>query len=157
MKRIISLFALTMAFSASAADQKILNIVNNIENKNYDLILEVDENQVARGLKVFDHTMRDTKEYDMSNLNQGVILKEEQGYKVIVLKSGDFEHDRGGSMDVDYLKNGIVGSRGKMNLEVQFDGKDWVVFSNGSKVKNLKFYPNKVFGKVVGISKIVAD
>lgn len=157
MKGTIILFSLLLSGLVQAADQKILNIINYIENSTFDLIIEVDENQVAKGLKVYDHQKKDTKQYDMSNLNAGVVLKEQSGHKVIILKSSDFEHDRGGEMDVDYLKNGIVGSRATMNLEVQFDGKKWGVLNNGSTIKNLKFYPNKVFGKVVGISKVVAD
>ena len=156
MKSILILVTLLSSSLVMAADQKILNIINAIDNKNYDLIMEVDEDNRASGLKVFDHSNKDTKNYNMDKLESGVVLKEEQGHKVIVLKGQSFDHDRGGDVKIDYLYNGITGSRKDMDLEIQFDGKKWQVYSNARRISNLKFKGKTIFGKVVGVASVEA-
>lgn len=156
MKKILILASLLVSTWAMAADQKILNIINTIENKNYDLIIEVDDSSRATGLKVYDQAMKDSKSYNMNNLKTGVVLKEQSGHKVIVLKGQSFDHDRGGDVKVDYLYNGITGSRKEMELEIQFDGKKWQVYSNGGRISNLRFKGKTVLGKVVGVASVEA-
>ena len=92
----------------------------------------------------------------MDKLESGVVLKEEQGHKVIVLKGQSFDHDRGGDVKIDYLYNGITGSRKDMELEIQFDGQKWQVYSNARRISNLKFKGKTIFGKVVGVASVEA-
>lgn len=156
MKNILILATLLTSTWAMAADQKLLNIINTIDNKNYDLIIEVDESSRATGLKVYDQTMKDSKSYNMDNLKTGVVLKEQSGHKVIVLKGQSFDHDRGGDVKVDYLYNGITGARRDLQLEIQFDGQKWQVYSNGGRISNLKFKGKTILGKVVGVASVDA-
>lgn len=141
---------------AAANDHKVLTVKNSDENTYFDLFITVDEDLNAKGLKMYDREDKDWKGFDIKNLSKGVILKQEGEHKVIILKSGDFEEDRGGNFKVDYLHNGITGKRGEMPIEFDFDGTSWKVFHGGVEIKMLDFKLKKFLGQTIGIEKVIA-
>ena len=141
---------------AEVTNQKVLTVKNSDENSYFDLYITLDEDQLAQGLKMYDREDKDWTNFQVSNLKKGVVLKQEGSHKVIILKSGDFEEDRGGHFKVDYLHNGITGARGEMPIKFDFDGTSWKVFHGGVEIKMLDFKLKKFFGKTIGIDKVVA-
>lgn len=137
-------------------NEKVLTVKNSEENSLFDLYIAKDSEDKAKGLKMYDRGDKDWTNFDINNLKKGVILKEEGGHKVIILKSGDFEEDRGGHFKVDYLHNGITGKRRDIEIKFDFDGTKWRVFHRGSEVNLLDFKVKKFFGKTIGIEKVVA-
>lgn len=157
MKKLFYLIIWTLVSTpATAGTVKILTLKNLDDRSVYDLHIETNEEDHATGLMLYDHTEKDWVEWDVSKISQGLPVKEEGSHKVIVLRSRDFEKDRGGHFTVDYLKNGITGKRGSMPMEFDFDGHGWKVYHQGIKVTRLDFKLNKVFGKAVGISQVIA-
>ncbi|MCF8059025.1 MAG: hypothetical protein K9K67_07000 [Bacteriovoracaceae bacterium] len=152
---------LTFQFSiissyAGTADLKVLTVKNSDEGSFFDLYIKADEELRAVGLKMYDRDDKDWKDFDVKNLQKGVILKEEGEHKVIVLKSNDFEDDRGGHFKVDYLHNGITGKREDIDIKFDFDGTSWRIFHNGQEVSLLDFKLKKFFGKTIGIEEVIA-
>lgn len=145
-----------MMGKVNAKDLKILTVTNNDDGVTYDLFIDANEEMKAKGLKMYDRSEKDWTNFEISNLSNGAILKEEGSYKVILLKSNDFEPDRGGHFKVDYLYNGITGSRKEMPVSIDFDGHAWKVFHNGSEIKLLDFQVKKFLGKTIGIEKVLA-
>lgn len=150
----IGLFALLFAGTVSAKDFKLFLVTNDMDNDSYEFILKADSNDVANGLKMKDRKKGDITNFAMGNLRSGVVLRKEGSHKVIIVKSNDFEFDRGGHLKVDYLYNGITGSRKSLDLKVDYNGSTWTVYSRGSKVNRLHFKGKKVFGKIVGIKEV---
>lgn len=142
--------------TANAVDVKVLTVTNNDDNGFYDLYIDVNEFNEAQNLKMYDRSAKDWTTWTPDKLAAGLILKESGSHKVIILKSKDFEKDRGGNCVMDYLYNGITGKRKSMDVEIDFNGTTWGVFLDGKKVELLDFRVKKVFGKVVGIDHVIA-
>lgn len=140
--------------STNAAKSKILVVTNDKDNAYYDLYLELDDDQNARGLSMYDRNEKKSKKFQVKDLSRGVDLRKEGKYRVIILKSGDFEKDRGGHFLVDYLSSGISGNRNKLPLTIDFDGTSWKAYHNGTEIKQLDFKVRKLFGKTIGIKKV---
>ncbi len=143
--------------SANAAKSKILVVTNDNDNAYYDLYLELDEDQSARGLSMYDRSKNDWVQFQVKDLSTGVDLKREGKHRVIVLKSGDFEHDRGGHFLVDYLSSGVTGTRDFLELTIDFDGTSWKAYHKGVEVEQLNFKVRKLFGKTVGIKDVIVE
>jgi len=154
---VITAVLLTFIFglsSVNAAKSKILVVTNDKDNGYYDLYIEVDEDQNAHGLSMYDRIEKKWKKFQVKELSRGVDLKAEGKYKVIILKSADFEKDRGGHFFVDYLSSGITGNRNKLPLTIDFDGTSWKAYHKGGEIKQLDFKVRKLFGKTIGIKKV---
>ncbi len=153
---LIALVPATSMAQGQLEDVKVLTVKNSEENSYFDLFIAKDEEDKAKGLKMYDRGDKDWEDFNIKNLNKGVVLKQEGEHKVIVLKSNDFEEDRGGHFKVDYLHNGITGKRDHIEIKFDFDGTSWKVFHKGSEVNLLDFKLKKFFGKTIGIDKVVA-
>ncbi|MDC1174337.1 hypothetical protein OAT67_03005, partial [Bacteriovoracaceae bacterium] len=144
-----------MMTQAYAAQTKIFAVTNDDDHKNYDLYLETDDTEKVTGLKMYDKSLKQWESFNINGLEDGAVLKKSGDHKVIVLKSNDFEKDRGGNFKVDYLSNGITGSRKDMEITVDFDGHKWAAFHEGVKINLLDFKVKKVFRITVGIKKVI--
>lgn len=150
---IILTFIMGLA-STQAAKSKILVVTNDDSDTYYDLYLELDEDQKAYGLSMYDQGKQDWVQFQVEDLTDGVDLKREGSHRVIVLKSADFEDDRGGHFLIDYLNNGITGKRSGMEITIDFDGHSWKVYHQGEEIEQLNFKVKRVFGKTVGIDRV---
>lgn len=153
----ISILSVTNVMAQSGlSNEKVLTVKNSDENSFFDLYIAKDEEDKAKGLKMYDRGDKEWKDFNIKNLSKGVVLKAEGEHEVIILKSNDFEEDRGGHFKVDYLHNGITGKRQDIDIKFDFDGTNWQVYHRGEKVNLLDFKLKKFFGKTIGIEKVVA-
>ena len=155
IKVMVTLTSIIFSILISAEDIKILAVKNTDDGTFYDLYLETNEDVLAVGLKLYDRDLKEWKEFDVSDLRGGIPLKEEGSYKVLLLKSHDFENDRGGHFKLNYLYNGITGSRKEIPIKIDYNGSLWQVLYRGSKIKRLDFTVKKIWGKAVGIEKVI--
>jgi len=140
-----------------AAKSKILVVTNDDDNAYYDLYLDLDKEDNAKGLSMYDLKEKEWIQFEVKDLSKGVDLKKEGSHRVIILKSHDFEHDRGGHFLIDYLNNGLTGKRNDLPITIDFDGTHWRAFYNGEEIEQLNFKVKKVFGKSVGIDRVDID
>lgn len=148
-----------MAGSVMAKDVLLAKVSNDNDALNGRLYLVTNEDDKAVGMKLHDLSDGSTKNFSVNQLGKaGVVLKDEKGgkYKVIVLKSNDFEVDRGGHFKLDMLYNGATGKRIEADMKLDFDGTNWKLLSRGTAISRIHFYVKKVaFLGVVGIKKVV--
>lgn len=146
-----------MAGTALAKDVLLAKVTNNNDALNGRLYLVTDDEDKATGLRLHDLSDGTSQRWQVSALkNGGAVLKKQDKHRVIVLKSNDFEVDRGGHFNLDMLHNGATGKRMSSELEVDFDGTSWKIYRKGSAIKSIHFKVKKVFLLgVVGIDKVV--
>jgi len=102
-------------------------------------------------------TLSDPKTGEVNNipavkiLEELILLKIEK-YDVIKLKGAEFSLTKGGSVDVDYLYNGLTNKRKKIELYVT---PEFELYREDEKIKGMTFIENSIFGKTVGIKKIL--
>jgi hypothetical protein len=157
-KRVIfslfSLLSLLLSLQVHSKDIVLFEVNNTDNGDRFNLVLEVNKHQEATGLKLFNTKERTWKNYNLADLTKGVALRVERGYEVIRLRSSDFEIDRGGNFQLNYLVNALTGNRKQLPLKFDFDGSTWQVFYKGEAIKRLDFIVNRFFGRNVGISSI---
>jgi hypothetical protein len=156
-----TLFALGLCFSLSAfaASHKVLTVTSDRDQDITTLTIDTNGNGEATALKVTTSSngiVVNTTTFTMEQARQGrAILFRADKHEVIRLGLEErFENIYGGPVKLDYLVNGIVGSRKKIALEAVREGDRWVVKSNGKTVTNAFVKINKVLGNPVGVSRI---
>lgn len=160
MKKSLSLIMFLSIFvfaeSVSAKDFRIVRATVQDESRVLDLVLELDSRSDIKAMRIDEKDkgkLIDSGHYPVSGPTEFVLLKE-SGREVIKLRSSNFASHQGGDVVLDYLYNGITGSRGTLELDLSRNGDTWELSSNGKKIKSLHFVKNKKMWQVVGIKYI---
>jgi hypothetical protein len=158
MKLTMLIFTMALSLSSFAASHQVLQVVNDNDSRVVTVSLETNDagdfvslRQITTQGKslVSDFNINETKG------RKGISLCSEGDIEVIRLKILDrFEPIHGGPFKLDYLYNGIKGSRRSVELEAVREGNKWVIQFDGKTVKRANVVSNKVFGKVIGVSQI---
>lgn len=94
------------------------------------------------------------REYEARQLARGIVILEKSGHDVVIVRSGEFDTTRGGFVVLDYLSNGLRKSRQQLELEIQHDGRRWVVIHEGVEVDTMFMEARKLLGNVIGIRNV---
>ena len=165
-QNLILLFSLTFFLMISVANanagiQKVASITNDEDKGVIGLELITDKHSDVTHLKlIFKNENNEVDEIDTYTAKKaasGIVLYKVDGREVVRLKSDNFSSHQGGEIELDYLYNGITGSRGVKVLDLSRDGDVWRLSSKSKKVSKLHFVSNKkmVVG-TIGIKQIVA-
>lgn len=158
MKTLLAL-GLSFSLSAFAASHKVLTVTSDRDQDTTVLTVETNANGEATALKVVttgNGILVNSNSFTLEQARQGrAVLFKSDKYEVIRLGlESRFEPVYGGPVKLDYLSNGITGSRKSLALEAVREGDRWVVKCNGVTVTKAFVKSNKVMGKVIGVSKI---
>lgn len=158
MKSLLA-FGLSLSLSAFAASHKVLTVTSDRDQDTTVLTVETNANGEATSLKVLttgNGLVVNSNTFSMEQARAGrAVLFKSDKYEVIRLGlESRFEPIYGGPVKLDYLANGITGSRRSLGLEAVREGDKWVVKSNGKTVSKAFVKSNKIMGKVVGVSQI---
>lgn len=157
LRMIMFLFILSFAQSVSAKDFRIVKATIQDEARVLNLVLELNDAtsdvKAMRIDEVVNNRVVDTDTYPVSGPTQFVLYREADR-DVINLISDNFSSHQGGDVVLNFLHNGITGSRGTLSLDLSRNGDSWELSHKGKKVKKLHFVKNKKFFKVVGIKYI---
>lgn len=158
MKWTVLLFTFAVSLSSRGETHQVLQVLNDNDSRVVSVMLETNDDgdflflrQVTtQGKEVLsDYNISETK------ARKGVSLCSEGNYEVVRLKVSDrFEPIHGGPFKLDYLYNGIKGTRRAVDLEAVREGSKWVIKYNGATVKRAQVVSNKILGKVIGVSQI---
>lgn len=85
---------------------------------------------------------------------EGVVLVKRGKRNIIVIKSNNFSRYYGGNMTLVYLKNGILGSRGELELQLSRCNQSWCIYKDGKPVRRMFIKANKTILGTLGIEKI---
>lgn len=158
MKITMLLFTMTLSLCSWASTYEVLQVLNDNDNRVVTVSVETNANGDFIYLRQVTTQGKDlVSDYNISESKgrKGVSLCNEGDVEVIRLKILDrFEPTYGGPFILDYLHNGIKGSRKSVELEAVREGSKWVIKLNGTTVKRANVVSNKVFGKVIGVSQI---
>lgn len=165
-QNLILLFSLTFFLmitvaNANAGIQKVASITNEEDKGIIGLELITDENKDITHLKLIfkneKNEVDDIDKYTAEKAANGIVLYKVDGRDVVKLKSENFSSHQGGEIELDYLYNGITGSRGTKLLDLSRDGDQWSLSDKSKKVSKLHFVSNKkVLVGTIGVKQIIA-
>lgn len=147
-----------------AAEVKVANVTNEEDREVVNLVLITDDNN--GDLVGFRHdsylengNLSGSESEDLNLLDKGgILLKQTDGYKVVIMKSENFALHKGGSIELDTLYNGATGERRSYHLELLRNGDDWSLERAQHKVERIHLKSNKVFLLgTVGIADVKTD
>lgn len=162
MKKILGLLLTITCFNAFALEHKVMKITNDNDSEIVTFVVETDEqnNELQVMIKkIYNSKMQyiDERTYDADSvLSRGAVLSESDGREVVKLKlAKSFSLTKGGVVYLDYLVNGITGSREEFKFSLLKVGSTWKATQGGSTIKHLFFKSNKkaIIG-TVGIKEI---
>lgn len=158
MKLTALLFAMTLSVSSWAASHEVLQVTNDKDSRIVTLMVETNGAGEFENLRQLTTQSGATiSDYKISEAKgkSGASLFTEGKIEVIRIKISDrFEPVYGGPVKLDYLVNGIKGSRQSVDLEAAREGSKWVIKFKGSVVKRGHVISNRLLGKVIGVSQI---
>ena len=156
---IIFIYALSILSTALGREQVVTQATIRGQNKLISLSLGLNDSTMdIDSMKVIEQAGHETLsvlEFSDAEAPE-YILMEEGNYQVLKLvKKDGFNLYTGGPIELDYLRNGAVGSRRTVNLELVREGDSWkLITSEGEDASNLEFVINRVFGRELGINRI---
>ncbi len=159
-KSLIIFLLLTLTGNLFAKKLVLLRVSSDIDTTYATLGITVDENDILQGFyyRTFYHNniLKDEVHYAGSSVNKiyrsGLVLKKMKNWRVIILKSSNLDHKFGGRLEINFLSNGLIGSRGKSFLTLK--NSPWRVLKEGRTVKNGKVYKKSYLDKLMGIKEI---
>jgi hypothetical protein len=158
-------FNLLFSLAGLLAHEEILSVTDNDDNNEvYNLVVEVDDT-TQRLKELYKDTYLSGNKIRRDNLNplelknpDGMILEKRGEHNVLSLKSDNYDHDRGGTITIDSLYNGISGERRSVDLELSKDKTSWRLFKDHKVVSKFHVKVNRVIIiGVVGIKKIIME
>lgn len=148
-----------MSVSIAFAGEKVKILKADVigENRYVDLYLELDANNDAKNLHVTEYQngkVFGQSVFSGSKVNNGVLLLAIKSHKVLKLISPNFTSYQGGSVTLDFLYNGMSGTRGSTDFDLVRNGQAWELYKNKRKVSKIKIIKNTKLGKDLGIKRI---
>jgi hypothetical protein len=157
LKILIVALALTSSL-VSAKDIQILKITNQEDKKISYFSVEVDEHLeiIAFSKTSFLKGKEVEKVVFPGELSYaGEVLEVRKGRDIVILRGLNVDTSNGGAIEIDFLYNGITGSRGKLLLDLERTSDSWQVTSKGKIAKHLHLITNsKMFVGNIGIKEI---
>ena len=86
---------------------------------------------------------------------EGVVLKRQNGRNILIMRGHNVGPNYGGILELDFLYNGVTGSRKHFDISLTRDGQDWLVTVDGKAIHHLHFrvHRKRILG-VVGIRDV---
>lgn len=160
MKRIILLCSFFCFSLLHAAETKLGIITSDIDRNETHFYVITSAAEEVEALRVETYLpsgqVSENDIYPIEEvINRGVILEERNGYQAVILKAADFSVTLGGSLELNYLYNGISGSRRKLMMELLPVGGEFALYRDGLPVNRLFLKGNysRFFG-LIGILDI---
>jgi hypothetical protein len=155
-----------MTSSIMAMDK--LAIVTNEDNPDeiYTLYIESSDNGSLVNLYVYcdknkpDDGCRPDKPsiYTFTQVQKGLSLVTRGKREIVNLKGVELDQLAGGVAHVDFLHSGITGSRIVKKLQILSEDGKWVMKTMDNRlIKNIHFTVKKVFGKTIGLDKMIIN
>jgi hypothetical protein len=158
MLRVLFLVLVLTSNFVLAEEIRILKITNQEDKKISNFSVEVDEHLdiITFSKTSFLKDKQVEKVVFPGELSYaGEVLEVRKGRDVVILRGLNVDTQNGGAIEIDFLYNGITGSRGKMALELDRTSDSWQLTKEGKIVTHLHLITNsKPFVGSVGIKRI---
>lgn len=144
------------------AKEEVLAVVTNDDNPEiYKIVINTDES--TGDIKSFykdnflnnKHVSRNVLDANQLIKASGLILEQRKEYRVLALQSNNYDHVRGGIINIDTLYSGVSGQRKIYELSLSKDRDGWKLFKANRSISKLHIEVNKVaFLGSVGVKNI---
>lgn len=158
--KIIFILVCFISYASFAGEVSLVKITNEEDREVSEMFIEVNENGdisqfgkniYLNGKKIKTDLYGDSLNYD------GIVLERQRGRDVVILRGLNIDTLHGGGLEVDYLYNGITGSRSSFELELSRKDSRWSVQRNDKTIFSLHCVSHKKpFVGTIGIKKIIA-
>lgn len=160
MRTLIALLILLVAGTGLAEEQLLMKAANDQDSKVDSLLLRLDEK--GRPTHLLHRRSKGRESiYTPQNLAQGVVLRKQSGYDLLVLRTLKFDPESGAKIELRYLYSGVPPQEYRtLTLSLKKSGKLWSLFKSGESnpIKSLMFQANlaSIFGVMqpVGIRAV---
>ena len=151
----LSFLFLVLSGSLKAASVKLASLTSDWEDNHYELFVELNDQNQIEYLKLFDISSQSWQRYYLDDLSEGVVLKEVQKQKVLVMYSSTLNIIDGGEVQIEFLKNIFTGEYRKLAFTIAQQAKHWGIFYHGQRAQEIHFITNRVVSKPIGIKRVV--
>src|SRR5665647_1695028 len=154
MKTILIILSLVTSLAANSEEIKLAFISSDIDQNTSIYSLETTPTGTMDSMRMvtWDHenkVIEDLVHPSERIMNGGVTLVQRQGRDAVRMEVEDFSVEKGGIIVLDFLYNGIRGSRKSLKLRLQKEGDLFVLYDlAGNKVN--KFFFSGNFARIVG-------
>ncbi len=132
----------------------IATITSNYDSRVNELWLALDDAGNATRLERLEVATRKIKTFQIPDLAKGVVLMEESGRDIFILRSTEFDSSKGGRLELNFLHNGLTGSRRSVGLQAEVGADGWQLLHSGAAFTRMHVIANKILGKVVGVKEL---
>lgn len=152
----------TILINAQAEEQLVVKMKNEENPYTYHFVLETEDDGVIKAFHMDEYSEKgallERVSHGVENIyKDGIVVQEQKGRQVVVLKSDNFAEHQGGELEIDTLRNGVNGERKSYHFELEAGQSKWELKKNDKKVSELFLKSKKVFLiGTVGIDKIIA-
>jgi hypothetical protein len=157
-KRLLIAVVVLVVFLSGASlgkEQKLLTATNDEDESRDTLLLDVDS-QGRPGRLIHRRTGHPERRFSVSQLREGVVLRQKSGQDLLLLKLLDFDPERAADIKLTYLYSGLPPARYKsLSLELERSDGKWSVYHGDSRkpVESMRFLGHRV--SVLGLQKTV--
>lgn len=146
-------------FSVPVTDAQVLRVNSDAVAGDCDLKLVLNTDGDVAGIKYV--APAETKNFELSDLPNGLVILNRQGYDVVKLVSTSFDPHSGGEIKMVYLNNGITGSYKTWAMQLTRVGSDWSLAvdeqTGRRSFASMYLKAKKVLGQIVGIDKVTVN
>lgn len=153
---LVGAILLLLSFSGFARTYPLFKIHNLVENKLSKMeLVESKEGKAEVLRQELLAKPRTVRKFDLNRITEGIVLEEQKGYKVVILKGEDVDFERGGNLKVEFLVNAISSKKSSKDFKIQKEKDDWKLYHRGLAIDMIRIVGNKVpFVGVVGVKEI---
>ncbi len=160
---VMAIMTLGLLTNAFAVETRICLITTDIDAEQTELFIETNDNgdlDTVRLYTTLDSKVTDDEFYPAETaIAEGIVASERDGRKIVVLRPKNFTPTDGGIISLDYLYNGIKGTRKTFDLKLVKVAGKFVLTAGGTKINHLYFIGNRaaIIGTLIGIKEIRAS
>lgn len=157
LKRCVFLALLLMSLVCHGEELLMANIKSDVDEYTYQFYVETAIDQTVEAVRVVWYDGKGRKFRDDTHLAQrvideGVVLIEQKGREAVRLEVENFSVKTGGAVVMNYLYNGVTGSRKNYRLSLKKMGSKFTLIEENSQKEVNDFF---VFGNKVPVFGLV--
>lgn len=156
-----NLLLITLLFNSilsfATTDIEIVKITNDEDamvTKFYATVNEHNEITNFFGKKFSQKEVVERTDFGNDISAEGIVMREKGEHKILILKGDNLHAAYGGTIIIDYLYNGLTGSRGTFEMNLEFVDGAWSLSRFETKFKHIHLHSNKKFWKTIGIKSV---
>ncbi len=156
-KFILCLLLVLTSLPGFSKEVELVQITNDEDNavaKFYALLDEHNDLIGLSGKKFIDGIAVEVTDYGSELDSEGITVKKLDEYNVVILRSSNIHASYGGQLELDFLYNGITGSRGSFEMSLEREGNTWKLYQGKKSMTHIHMYSKKKFWKTIGIKAI---